>query len=95
MTFHHQLMKAGQDDARRAGERDRLLLEARRARGALRQRPDPDAPAWRLIRRSFRRIAASHRTFPASPEQMAESRVHTSLSPVNSSGTFSDVISAE
>ncbi len=32
MTIHEYLMKAIQDDARRAGERDRLLLEARRAR---------------------------------------------------------------
>lgn len=38
MTIHEYLMKFAQDDARRAGERDRLLLEARRARGARRQR---------------------------------------------------------
>ena len=38
MTIHQYLMKAMQDDARRAGERDRLLLEARRARRARRQR---------------------------------------------------------
>jgi hypothetical protein len=31
MTIHEYLLKAIQDDARRAGERDRLLLEARRA----------------------------------------------------------------
>jgi hypothetical protein len=31
MTIHEYLMQARQDDARRAGERDRLLLEARRA----------------------------------------------------------------
>jgi hypothetical protein len=30
MTIHHYLMRASQDDARRAGERDRVLLEARR-----------------------------------------------------------------
>jgi hypothetical protein len=58
MTLRHQLMNCYQDDARRAGERDRLLLETRRARGALRQRPDPDAPARRLIRLLFRRGSA-------------------------------------
>ena len=81
MTLRHQLMNCRQDDARRAGERDRLLLETRRARRALRPRSDPDAAAWRLIRLLFRRVAAVRRTLPASPEQIAESHVHTSLSP--------------
>ena len=43
----YDLMKAVQDDARRVGERDRLLLEARRARRAHRQRLVPAAPARR------------------------------------------------
>jgi hypothetical protein len=47
MTDYEYLMKAVQDDARRAGERDRLLLEARRARKARRQRLVPAAPARR------------------------------------------------
>jgi hypothetical protein len=47
MTIHEYLMKAIQDDARRAGERDRLLREARRARRARRQRLVPAAPARR------------------------------------------------
>jgi len=47
MTIYEYLMKAGQDDVRRAGERDRLLLEARRARRARRQRPVPAAPPRR------------------------------------------------
>ena len=47
MTICEYLMKAVQDDARRAGERDRLLLEARRARRARRQHLVPDAPARR------------------------------------------------
>ena len=47
MTIHEYLMKAVQDDARRAGERGRLLLEARRARRARRQRLVPAAPARR------------------------------------------------
>ncbi len=46
MTIY-DLMKAIQDDARRAGERDRLLREARRARRACRQRLVPAAPAGR------------------------------------------------
>ena len=47
MTIYEYLMKAVQDDARRAGERDRLLLEARRARKARRRRLVPAAPARR------------------------------------------------
>jgi hypothetical protein len=47
MTIYEYLMKAVQDDRRRAGERDRLLLEARRARRARRQRLVPAAPARR------------------------------------------------
>jgi hypothetical protein len=38
MTIYEYLMKAVQADARRAGERDRLVLEARRARRARRHR---------------------------------------------------------
>ena len=43
MTIHQDLIRAIQDDAQRAGERDRLLLEARRARKTRRPRPDPGA----------------------------------------------------
>jgi hypothetical protein len=49
MTIHEYLVKVIQDDARRAVERDRLLLEARRARKARRQRLVPAAPARRRI----------------------------------------------
>jgi hypothetical protein len=56
MTIRQYLMKACQDDARRAGERDRLLLEARRARAARGQRPDPAAPPKRLAQLPFRRV---------------------------------------
>jgi hypothetical protein len=51
-------MKARENDAQRAGERDRLLLEARRARRARRQRLVPAAPARRLARLLFRRATA-------------------------------------
>ena len=37
MTIHHYLMQACKDDAQRAGERDRVLLEARRV--GLKRRP--------------------------------------------------------
>jgi hypothetical protein len=47
MTVHEYLVKAIQDDARRAGERDRLLREARRVHRARRQRLVPAAPARR------------------------------------------------
>ena len=77
MTIHQYLIKARQDDARRAGERDRLLLEARRARRAYRQRPDP--ARW-LARLLFRRVPAAPRSFPAASEQTGESHVQVSLS---------------
>ena len=47
MTIHEYLVKAIQVNARRSGERDRLLLEARRARRARRQRLLPAATATR------------------------------------------------
>ena len=47
MTIHEYLMRAVQDNARRSSERDRLLLEARRARRARRQRLVPDARSRR------------------------------------------------
>lgn len=64
MSIHEYLLKAGQDDAVRAGERDRQLLEARRARTARRQHPAPAAPAAaiapvrRLARLLFRHATA-------------------------------------
>jgi len=45
MSIREYLLTACRDDARRAGERNRLLLEARRARRASRHRPEPTAPA--------------------------------------------------
>jgi hypothetical protein len=57
MTIHEYLMKAIQDDARRASERHRLLLEARRARRARRQRLVPAAPTRR--RTEMRKIVVS------------------------------------
>jgi hypothetical protein len=47
MTIHEYLMKAIHDDAQRAGERHRLLTEARRARRARRHRLVLPAPARR------------------------------------------------
>ena len=50
--------KAVQDNARRAGERDRVIREARRARIAGRQHAGPAALASRLARILFRRATA-------------------------------------
>lgn len=58
MTIHQYVSKAVQDDAQRAGERDRLLLEVRRARVAPRPRAAPAAPVRRLARLLFRRATA-------------------------------------
>jgi hypothetical protein len=57
MTVHEGLRKAVKDDARRAGERDRLFLEARRARVARRPHAGPAAPVRRLARALVRRLA--------------------------------------
>jgi hypothetical protein len=51
-------MKTVQDDAQRAGEQDRLLVEAQRAGQARRPRTGPAAPVWRLARLLFRRAPA-------------------------------------
>jgi hypothetical protein len=56
--IYKDLMKARQDDAGRAGERDRLLLEAQRVRPARRQRGDHAAPVKGFARLLFRRAAA-------------------------------------
>ena len=47
MIIYEYLVKAVQDDARRASERDRLLREAQQARRARRQRLVPTAPVRR------------------------------------------------
>jgi hypothetical protein len=56
-------MKAIQDDTRRAVERNRLLVEARRARRARRQRLVPAAPARR--RTELGKIVVSENVTPA------------------------------
>lgn len=57
MTLHEHLYKAVRDDALRAGERDRLVLEARRARVARRPRKAPVAPVRRLAGTPVTRLA--------------------------------------
>jgi hypothetical protein len=52
------LMTAIQDDARRAGEQDRLLLEAQRAHVPPRPRGRPATPVRRLAQLLFRRATA-------------------------------------
>lgn len=58
MTFHEYLSKAVQHDAQQAGERDRLLRVARRARITRPDRASPAAPVRRLARLLFRRVPA-------------------------------------
>jgi len=58
MIIHQYVSKAVQDDAPRAGERDRLLLETRRARTPRPKRPVSAAPARRLARLLLRRAPA-------------------------------------
>lgn len=55
MTFHEYLSKARQHDAQQAGERNRLLQEARRVRTARHHRIGPATQARRLARLIFRR----------------------------------------
>jgi hypothetical protein len=59
MTFHQYLSKAVQDNAQQAAERGRLLLVARRAHRARRERAGLAAPVRRrLTRLRFRRAPA-------------------------------------
>jgi len=58
MTYHEYLSKAVQHDAQQAGERDRLLRVARRARMTRPGRVRPAAPVRRLARLLFRRVPA-------------------------------------
>jgi hypothetical protein len=50
MIIHQYVSKAVQDDAQRAGERDRLLLEVRRVRMARRERVVPTTRVRRMAR---------------------------------------------
>jgi hypothetical protein len=58
-TISRYLMQARQDDAARAGERDRVLLEARRLRLAGRLHARPAGLARRLPRRLVRLLVVS------------------------------------
>jgi hypothetical protein len=55
MTFHDYLSKACQHDAQQAGERDRLIQEARHNRTPRRHRAGPVTRARRLGSLIFRR----------------------------------------
>jgi hypothetical protein len=57
MSIREYLMKACQDDARRAGERDRLLLEARRASPTRDARTSPTTPVRRIAALLLLRVA--------------------------------------
>jgi hypothetical protein len=58
MVIHQYVSKAVMDDAQRVGERNRLLLEARRARTPRRKRVVSAAPAGRLVQLLLRRAPA-------------------------------------
>jgi hypothetical protein len=58
MIIHQYVSKAVQDDAQRAGERDRLLLEVRRARMPRIPRVVPAARVRRMARLLLRRAPA-------------------------------------
>jgi len=58
MIIHEYVLEAVRDDARRAGDRNRLLLEARRARTSRRKRVISAAPTRRLARLRLRRAPA-------------------------------------
>jgi len=77
------LMKAIQDDAQRAGERDCLLLEARRAHVARRPRAGAAAPVRRLARLLFLRAdrlgQRAGRWSTARPQAPHGYRVHDAL----------------
>lgn len=58
MIIHQYVSKAVQDDAQRAGERDRLLLEVRRVHMAGRERVLPATRVRRMARLLLRRAPA-------------------------------------
>lgn len=55
-TISEYVIKARADDARRAGERDRLLLEVRRTRMTIHRRPFPVVRLANLLSRRARAI---------------------------------------
>jgi hypothetical protein len=58
MTFHEYLAEARQHDAQRAGQRGRLIQQARQNRIARRHHAGPAARALRLGRLILRRVPA-------------------------------------
>jgi hypothetical protein len=55
-TISEYVIKAREADARRAGERDRLLLEVRRTRMTMRRRPSPAKCLANLLARRARAL---------------------------------------
>jgi hypothetical protein len=72
------IMKAIQDDAQRAGERERLLLEARRAHVARRPRAGPAVLVSRLARLLFRQATAQD-TVGRAPVNRTARRLHAAI----------------
>jgi hypothetical protein len=86
-TISEYVIKAREGDARRAGERDRLLLEVRRTRMTMHRRP---SPVVRLTNLLFRRARATRRV--GQKAQSTGSLSHTpariTVRPENSAGPF-------
>lgn len=70
-TISGYLMQARQDDAARAGERDRLLVEARRQRAIVRGPAKDGGSARRLLR-----LAAIARTRLTAARAQVDTRVN-------------------
>jgi len=65
MIIHQYVSKAVQDDAQLTGERNRMLLEARRARKPRRERVTSATPTRRLARPTRRLARLLLRRAPA------------------------------
>jgi hypothetical protein len=88
-TISEYIIKAREGDARRAGERDRLLLEVRRARMTMRRRPSLAVRVAHLVARWARAI---RRQTLGAGAQSTGSSSHTpariTVRPENSAGPF-------
>jgi hypothetical protein len=76
--MRQHLMKAIQDDAQRAGERERLLLEARRAHVARLPRAGPAVLVSRLTRLLSRQSTAQD-TADRAPVNRTARRLHAAI----------------
>lgn len=83
-TISEYVIKAREGDARRAGERDRLLLEVRRTRMTMHRRP---SPVVRLANLLFRRARGARRV-AQSTGSLSHTPARITVRPENSAGPF-------